>query len=244
MGTKCTDYPFFIATMPRTGYHHLTSLLASTEQFPRLREDLLGFINNGNEACSDEELITFFDKLKRDKEVNGLWGTKLDPGTFHYALQYLRAKSIRPNQVKWIWLKRREIIKGAISAATALEKDLFFLTRDSPQEIFKRNSERVDIPMEKFHGRIWKRVIRDYAFEYFAKKTGIVPLVVYYEDFADSSGWKPTIVRIMDFLERPYRDNGLPLQTEHIKQSNDDFTDEIIIKMLKNLRMFYNDQKQ
>ncbi len=240
MGTRFTDnLPFFVVCSPRSGFHFLGSLLESTQQFPAPIELSKRIEEQKYDEATDEQVLSFFDSVQQKTEKCGVWGTKVDHGRMSLIHRYLRLRGVRVNEVRWIWLQRESLLKLSISEAIALKKGLFFLRVDKFEKLKGRNDERVKLSTKPLKDKVCRRLIVHEGFRFFFEKNGIEPLIIRYEDFVEPHQWKATVIRVMDYIGVRYVENGLPIKSRFLKQSNDDETNRVIEEFLKANDTYY-----
>ena len=228
--------PFVIVCQPRNGFYLLQSLMDSTSQFPTCIE--WREIEEGvdRDKATNEQIAAYLESIRQDEEKCGLWGVKADSSVLPCMNRYFRFKGIALNDVKWIWLYRENMLKAAISECTALRKDLFWLPVDATDKEHTLNAEPVEVDLDSLGHRFQNMVIRHEGFRLFFKENGIQPLIIRYEDFIEPHQWKPIVLRVMKYFNVPYVENGCPITSRFLKQSNDIETDAIIRDFLESSR--------
>ena len=191
------------------------------------------------DEATDEQVLSFFDSVQQRTEKCGIWGTKVDHGRMSLIHRYLRLRGVRANEVKWIWLQRESLLKLSISEAIALKKQLFYLGVDEFEKLKDRNNERVKLSMKPLKDRVCTNVIRHEGFRFFFETNGIDPLIIRYEDFVELHQWKPTVIRVMNYIGVRYVENSIPIKSRFLKQSNDDETNRVIEEFLKANEAYY-----
>ena len=215
--------PFFIATTQRSGGFFLMSLLNSTEKVGYVHEYLY-YLHEGWEGDSptDAEILTHFDRFKETaldgcEGLTGHWGTKVDIRELQIVERWLKLSDMAPQSIKWIWLRRRNKLRQAISLIKAQKSQIWHLDNDDPRE--KQDKARAEMAVD-FHELCVKAIqfyVGDDAWNNFFRINNITPCTLYYEDFVDESTWKLTIENIFDYIGVPY-DTSLNVSTHRLKQ--------------------------
>ena len=209
--------PFFIVKLRRSGGYFLSDLVESTETRISFGEYLMLI----NEKCPDGQYVTneiivntFYEAHKKStlKSPNDrIWGTQVNTEELPYVDRYLKLKNIQHGDVKWIWLKRKNKVRHALSHLKAGQRDLWHLHYDSPSEKF----DRYNIPTKVTESRLASKVVRllkkDILCESYMQMHDIKPYIVIYEDLIDPQSWDTKIQGILDFLELDYT---LPLNVK------------------------------
>lgn len=218
--------PFFIATTQRSGGFFLMSLLNSTNRVGYVHEHLYR-LHEGWESeslPSDEDILFWFDdfrksSLGRSPESNAMefWGSKVDIRELYLAERWLDLKQIEPKSMKWIWLRRRNKVRQAISLVKANHTEIWHLDRGDPQD--KKDLARAEIEVD-FQDLCLKTIhffTADILWSNFFQLHGSEPHILFYEDFIDESTWQSTVEGIFDYLEVPY-EPPLKVSTHRLKQ--------------------------
>ncbi len=214
--------PFFIATCQRSGGFFLMSLLNSTKKVGYVHEYLY-HLNEGWEEDSptDKDILSAFEQFHEStSEIaspTGHWGTKVDIREFWAVERWLDLNQTDPQSVKWIWLRRRNKIRQAISLIKAQETKIWHLDKDDPKDKQDLARAEREVNFEKLCVSTIRFFLGDCAWSNFFQLYGVEPHILYYEDFVDESMWEPTVADIFDFIEVPYE---LPLKvsTHRLKQ--------------------------
>ena len=216
--------PFFIATCQRSGGFFLMSLLNSTAKVGYVHEYLY-YLNEGWEGDSpeDAEVLAQFKHFRQtafDKFPNptGHWGTKVDIRELPVAERWLELMEADPQSIKWIWLRRKNKIRQALSHIKANRTGIWHLgAEDSPK---KKESARAEIEVDfnTLSSNTLRCFVGDSAWEGFFRHHSIEPYTLYYEDFVDESTWDATVQGVFDFLDVPY-EPPLQVSTHRLKQS-------------------------
>ncbi len=214
--------PFFIATCQRSGGFFLMSLLNSTEKVGYVHECLY-YLNEGWEGDppNDQAVLSAFEEFQKGSTAlqspTGHWGSKVDIRELWAAERWLDLKQVEPKSIKWIWLRRKNKIRQAISIIKAEETEIWHLDKTDPQE--KQDIARSEIEVD-FQDLCLKSVrffVADCAWSNFFCLHGIEPYTLYYEDFVDESTWESTVEGIFDFIGVPY-ESPLSVSTHRLKQ--------------------------
>ena len=222
MGTDSTDYPFFMATEPRSGFHFLMSLVVSSGHLNYFGERLKRLqIQAESSEITDTDILDRFHWIKSKYIRNGLWGVKVDTGTFKYAIRYLDLKGICPSDIKWIWLRRNDLIQQAVSHRRAAKIDLFWLEKSQYESKRARNQMPVELGIVTLEKEILRSYLTNTAWERFFEESGIEPYTLFYEDFIDPPTWKPVVKGVLEYLGIKNPTLG-KIDTEYLKQGNID----------------------
>lgn len=199
------------------------SLLNSTGQVGYVHEYLY-YLHEGWEGDSptDAEVLTHFGRFKETaldgcEDSTGHWGTKVDIRELWAVERWLDLNQTEPKSVKWIWLRRRNKIRQAISILKAQETEIWHLDKDDPQE--KQNLARAEIEVD-FQDLCLKTIrfyVADGAWSNFFQLHGVEPYILYYENFVDKLTWQSTVEGIFDYLEVPY-ESPLKVSTHRLRQ--------------------------
>ena len=226
--TETIDYPlpFFLLAASRTGSHFFMSLLNSTEHVGRLEEFL-----HPHRHCfanySDREVMDVFEEIHTEataenRSVTGHWGSKVDLYDLHMVERYFNLMQIPLKTAKWIWLKRRDKIKQAISKFKTVQKDVTHLQtyHASETEINDMRNFNPAIEVGELRMQVLEYFMTDSLMEAFAKKHKINPYIIYYEDILCDSSWQSLVKDVFQFLEVPIIEE-YEVRTDRIKLSSD-----------------------
>ena len=213
--------PFFIATCQRSGGFFLMSLLNSTKKVGYVHEYLHQLDEGWEGIPTDKDILSHFEEIyERMIDIlgpTGHWSTKVDIREFWVVERWLDLKQLEPQSVKWIWLRRRNKIRQAISLIKAQETKIWHLDKDDPKD--KQDLARADrdVDFKKLCVSTIRFFLGDCAWSNFFQLHGVEPHTLYYEDFVDESTWESTVAGIFDFIQLPYE---LPLNvsTHRLKQ--------------------------
>ena len=212
-------FPFVVAANGRSGSHFLMSLLNSTKRVGRVSEYLgkFPFAPNYPNLPSDSIVVSFFnecyEKAIKTPNLSGLWGTKVDINQLLIFKRFLEIHNLQPNQLKWVWLYRKNKFLQAISLRKASSTGVWGLTKgDLNKEGGKERREvarsEVDISISELKSWVSYYLMQDLLWECFFYENQIIPHKIYYEDFVEETTWESTIAGIFDFLNVDYK---LPL---------------------------------
>ena len=209
--------PFFVSASARSGSHFFMSLLMSTLKVGSLQEHLKKA--RDYQDCTDADVLLYFEKISKDA-IAGEWGTKVDIRELFFVERYLSLRQIPLDSIRWIWLRRRDKIKQAISHLTAVKTGIWHLSTNHSADLKNRARTEIEIPIEQLNKIVSLYFLVDDAWQQFFEKNKIVPHTIYYEDFIEEPTWIPLIKGVLDFLQIPYT---LPLDitTSRVKQSSD-----------------------
>ena len=189
--------PYFLATTQRTGSHLLMNLLNSTGVAGTVSEKLAHRLFE-RETLSDDEIVAFIDKEVKSKSArtaNGVWGTKVNATELAEVERYYLLKGCP--SLKWIYLKRRDKLKQALSDIKARKTGVWHFTPETSDS----DRERVMNDGEPSKERLAIYALGFYVMEKmwddFFAKYGITPCVIYYEDFMNPADWERTVMDVL-----------------------------------------------
>ena len=223
--TTIPSDPFFLVVSNRSGSHLLKDLIESSNQI-----GLRGFPVDLAEA-QDEDVLSYFENSRPVRSEH--WGVMVRGKEYLYVLRYLKLVQIDPSQVKWVWLRRKNKIRQAVSSIRVgmmtenfsdFDGRFDSLKDDDPPEKHKINQSEFDIPLDLLYRNAIRYLILDSAWEEFFRYYQITPHTVFYEDFMNRSGWNSTIRGIFDFIGKSYT-LPLKLSTKRLKQAIDELPD-------------------
>ena len=212
-----TPCPFVIATSARAGGNFLMDLLTSTGKVGHVDERLQPYRRL---ELSDAEIELIFSQLYEEATGGSLndWGMKVDIRDLFVLEHYLRLYDIEPRDVKWIWLKRRDKAKQALSYMKAIESGQWHLTVHDSVEDFEKDKTQIDIDMSYCRHVMLKFFLIEDTWANFFRLYGVMPYLLYYEDFVDESKWLSTVQAVFDFIGVPY-ELPLAVSSEHVRRS-------------------------
>ncbi len=199
---------YLICTLPRTGGHLLISLLNATnacgnvvipEMFDRW-ESLFGVRYDDRLDLSDEELRMYFDNFCVSPDTQKFIGSKCWIANMPMVLKMFAVKGIEISDVKWIYLRRDDLLKQSISHTIASETDKWH----SYDEHDKIENEHFPISLEQVRVTLFRFYIVQLQWESFFEKHGIQPFRITYEDFEYPDQWSGKISEVLDFFEVGY----------------------------------------
>ena len=176
--------PFFLCATSRVGYHLLQSLLNSTNSIEQIIANVITGTDEENlKFESNEEWLAYWEGIsKRHKiDTTKIWGAK-----FYNSIQaehYLSVKGVSPSSIKWIWMRRQDKIRQAISMIRNIRSQAFEI---SPEIV---NVQAIDMYQN------------DDRWEAFFRENKIEPHILFYEDFEHETSWKPIVLSVLEFLE-------------------------------------------
>lgn len=230
------------------------SLLMSTQKVGGLGEYLAKYQLDEYRDCSAEDVLSYFKWISRNA-VAGEWGTKVDIRELYFVERYLSLKQIPLDSVRWIWLRRRDKIKQAISHVTAAWTDIWHIFQeDSGDRKNKARSEvvlgdstipppdldtraKIEVPTKLLNEIVLLYFLADDRWQQFFEKNNLTPHTIYYEDFIEEFTWAPLIRGVLDFLQIPYT-LPLDLTTSRVKVASD--TIPLSYKQFINQDLFKN----
>ena len=194
-----SNLPFFICTTERTGSYLLMDLIKSTgviEILIKLIADIRAI-----ESTRDEDWISFLEGIpdRYGIDFKKRYGAKLYSWDLDLARRYLHLESISPLSIKWIWLRRKNRIRQAISYYRAKQIDKWHFWRND-----KNSTDTIpdmDVPVQRINTLALQFSLGDSAWEDFFRDNEIEPYMLFYEDFEDEDNWKDMILSILEFLE-------------------------------------------
>ena len=216
--------PFLVATNHRSGFHLLASLLNSTKRVGKVSE--LTGRESINKDLSKDEVDAYFDSVHEitthTRSAVGHWGVKACFEWLAIIERYMEINEIMPSHIKWIWLRRRDKAKQALSFIRASRSGVWSLLSEDSPDIFEKNRGEIDIDLATLQFQTLCYYIREDTWQNFFEQNQITPHTLYYEDFADELTWESTVQGIFDFLGVPYE---LPLNvsTHNLKQNCETF---------------------
>ena len=204
--------PFVIAANGRSGSHFLMSLLNSTKQVGYIAEHLTKIPQDEN-LPPDSMIRSYFKerykKAMRIPNPSGLWGTKVDIKQLFIFKRFLEIHNLQPNQLKWVWLCRKNKFLQAISLRRANLTGVWGLNTEDGKERREIARSEVDISISDIYSWASYYLIQDLLWDCFFSENQIIPHQIYYEDFIEEARWESTVTGIFDFLNVNYE---LPLE--------------------------------
>ena len=122
--------PFFIAAASRSGSNFFMSLLSSTGKL-NLWRDMLGKGRRLKDA-PDEDVLACMDAVKSEVLIDECWGCKVDIRELSFIKRWLAIKRIPINEIKWVWLYRRDKVRQSISHLRGEATNAWHLFEGSP----------------------------------------------------------------------------------------------------------------
>lgn len=236
------DKQFLICSAPRSGSHLFARILRSTQLFGGILEfvprHLLPYCDvdfNTIEDWSelpDSVVIETVEKFQGAKRLNGVWVGLILVRQLGFLKHFVSVKGVEWNSFKMIWLRRRNLLKRAISGFKAHNLQQYAIW--SEEELEKAREKEKDIEFDSWGIKLnaMNVVFTDYLWESFFDTNNISPHVVFYEDFEDESNWSNVLQNAMDFLEIPYEaPSQVRLSPMMYKQSTD-WNDEMYQRFL------------
>ena len=209
--------PFIIATIDRSGFYFLSSLINSTKYTGQIGT-VPGSLR-GKDFPTDERILLAFEQYYQKTENNESWGLKIAPYTFNILQRWLELTDTKPQDLKWIWLKRRNAIAQAISFLRAEYSKVWRIDISNPQEKYFEEQSNIEIDLDQLNKCFSKIMDSNERYADYFKTNNITPHFLFYEDFIDESCWSNTVANILDFLGISYQ---LPLspKPDYVKQSS------------------------
>ena len=223
---KEIPFPFVVAANGRSGSHFLMSLLNSTQRVGRVSEYLgkFPFAQGYPNLPSDPMVISFFnecyEKAIKIPNPSGLWGTKVDIKQLYIFKRFLEIHDLQPNQLKWVWLYRKNKFLQAISLRRASLTGRWGLHEEDGKDVRELARSEVDISISELKSWAAYYLMQDLLWDCFFCENQIIPHKIYYEDFVEETTWESSIAGIFDFLNVDYK---LPLgvSTNCVKLATD-----------------------
>ena len=215
-----TPCPFIIATTARTGSNFLMDLLISTDKVGHVGERLHKYRPRRLEL-SDTEVESIMNRMYEISTGHTLssdWGMKVDIREVIIIERYLRLTNINPKDVKWIFLRRHDKAKQALSYMKAIETGQWHLEIGDSVEDFERDKIQIDVDMSYCKHVMLKLFIMEDTWSNFFDLHGIEPYMLYYENFVDELTWSSTVQAVFDFIGVPY-ELPLDVSAEHVRRS-------------------------
>ena len=218
--------PFFLATSQRSGGHFLMSLLDSTKKVGYVTEYLYQLYEGweGDSPPSDAEILSYFDRFKKKAlefypQFNPMefWGSKVDIRELHLVERWTELTSVDLQSVKWIWLRRKNKLRQAISVIKADKTTIWHLDKDDPQGKQDLARAEMEVKFDDLCVSSIRFFVADWAWLNFFRIHDLKPHILYYEDFVDESTWELTVAGIFDFLGVPY-EPPLGVSSHRLKQ--------------------------
>ena len=210
------NIPFFVACTNRSGSHFLTSLINSTEVIP----PIANYLNRLSPDIIKADILSAVNELYENISTDWTppvthWGIKLHMNRLAVAGNWLEFIE-QPTQ--WIWLRRGNKIRQAISDIKAHQTKVTGIRIDAPLEEQELGRAEIEVDFDELSNRSVHFFIEDSAWEGFFKHHSIEPYTLYYEDFIDESTWESTVQGVFDFLSVPY-ERPLRISTDWMRQS-------------------------
>ena len=188
--------PFFLCATSRVGYHLLASLLNSTNSIePIIAQAITGSDEEDLRIESDEEWLKYWGGISKRHRIDTtkIWGSKFYNA--EEAKHYLSVKGASPSSIKWIWMRRRDKIRQAISMIRAIKSGIWFFGQEGEDyPTFEISPEIVNVQALEMYNN-------DDRWEDFFRENELKPHILFYEDFEHESSWKPTVLSVLEFLE-------------------------------------------
>ena len=197
--------PFFITTQARSGSNFLMDLLNSTglvtaHEFRALvgidSFELILDTDEGGHVLSP--MRSCYEKLTACSDF-AQWGLSI-LGQQMVICEHLLNCGGQPNEIKWIWLVRRNKAAQALSFIRANETRIFRMKKDVPPETIQHNNIEIPVEREELMRLGLRYYFLDEVWQNFFNTHNITPYKIYYEDFIDPSTWETTISDVLDYL--------------------------------------------
>lgn len=214
---------FTIAFTMRSGSNEICMLLAKNGlgapgeffQKPLVVEE---------QTASDTGFAQAFTRLINEKQVNGIFGSKMahdhraavDEGLRHMVPGYRTLDDVLPGH-RWVWLRRRDKILQAISLCRAESSN-----RWSSESSSAGSSPEPEYDFIHILSRVMMICAAELAWETYFSEFGIVPRVVIYEDFFQNRDRE--LSQLIEFLGglppgRAFVDNDHTFRVQRDQQS-------------------------
>jgi len=151
----------------------------------------------------DPAQLTGFLSVVRDRQVNGIFGSKmshnhraaLDEYFRNYVPGYQRLDDVLPNH-RWVWLTRSDKILQAISLCRAEQSDTWAATSATSMECDRFRYDFLEIL-----SRLLMLLTSDFIWQLYFQRQGITPLAIVYEDFFQDVDAQ--LKRLIEYLGGP-----------------------------------------
>ena len=213
--SKIVKNPIFICTPDRTGSFLLKSLIDSVGIIGKIGAYFAEMIRDYPD-CTDEDMMLILEEKIR--KVDDKWGTKVGMKAIKSVERYLHLKEIPFSDVGWIWLRRRDKIRQAISIC----KGHWHITTKTDADTVKLMRSDVYIGYDRLRNVVLENYLAESFWEKYFIYNDIKPYIVFYEDFIDESSWVSLVKDIFDFLEISYTE-PLDVHTKYVRISTDDY---------------------
>ena len=227
--------PFFLCATPRVGYHLLVSLLHSTNVIEPIIGQAITGTGDEKKIESNEGWLSYWQGIseRHGIDTTKIWGTKFY--TPDDAEHYLSVKGVSPSSIKWIWMRRRDKIRQAISLLAATKSGVWFFNRKVEGYLVDVISD-LDISVESVNAEALLMYQSDFRWGEFFRKNKIEPHILFYENFQHEISWKPTVLSVLEFLEGFPRED-IDVHTNFLKTPlNEKIYEAVIEANRKSLR--------
>ena len=236
---------FLVCGAPRTGTNWFLTLLYSTGLFGILDECfgkrvltryLEGVDYDERMTLSDQQVSDIFERIVSDTKKDGVWGSKMFLDQLNLFLRCMEITGFDWTDVKVIWIRRRNMVKQAISFAKASAMQNFAVKSESELKEYIENTKHLQMKMWEIEGYYKHFSVWDYTWQYFFESYGINPHVIYYEDMENESDLSGIIQDVLNFLDLCYNlplnvtSGHYPQYTDWNKQAYDEFMRRTLVK--------------
>ena len=210
-------HPYFVCTTERSGSNMFCSYLFNTGYMGRPLAYLfnpvvwrhIGMTVKPLKELSDAAFLERYTLAERKtRSPNGVWGMKVFPHHREMFHRFLQLRSTSFHKYKWIWLRRRNTIRQAISKVMAMHTRQYHVSSADEPITFAPSLSPYDII-----GYLAKQVVLDHVWECFFAQHNLSPHIVFYED---CEPMKPILIEIADRLDISIPRN-VPIKTDFHK---------------------------
>ena len=177
--------PVFICTANRTGSYLLKSLIDSVGIIGKIGDGYFSHIIRDYPDCTDEDMMLILEEKIR--KVDDRWGAKVGMTAIKLAERYLYLKEISFSDVGWIWLRRRDKIRQAISICkgqilkeqwgNAAGNRIWHITTETDMDIANLMRLEIDISYERLSRVVLKSYLAESFWERYFIHNDIEPYI-------------------------------------------------------------------
>ena len=169
--------------------------------------------------------------LRRGTSSNGVFGTKMMWGYFgHFSkhIQHLPGNRYRTTHeglssvfpgLSYIWLRRRDKVRQAVSHAKARQTNVWAVTDEAAPEAIRKSV----FSFQQLHFMVCELEAHDAAWQRYFAAHAIRPYIVFYEDFIEH--YQETVFSIMRYLHIPVPEEA-QLMPRHLQKQADAESEE------------------
>lgn len=203
---------YLVCGTPRSGSSLLCEALTNSTIAGKPKEYYLP----RNEAMEQEQWGTptyaayLAETITRGTTANGVFGAKMMWGYFDLFIKKVRElpanketasiphllETVFPN-LHYIWIKRRDKVRQAVSHAKARQTDIWKIT----PELVPQPANMATFSFEQIDFMVHELEAQDKAWQKYFTSNSIKPFVVLYEDFV--LNYEETAIQILKYLKLP-----------------------------------------